>query len=656
MSEVNVIDLRDMIAWATAVIDVSTCDSTESKQRAETLARKLRARAASPIATLRSRFAMTENVEHVVWLLTALELDPELRAIPRFRAGISADVIIRIVYGPPPRLDALNDLGAQSVLRRYGLIEATEPRGHDRRQTWVIAPRVFAWLHGDDSMAPELSKLARVVDTIPVDTLAIRAEAVASAREAVTTQNAVVVASGMPGLGRRSLLVAAASEAGHDVLEVDAKRLAKDPDVLARELRLIARECRLLARVPLLRNVDSLVDEKDSSRVDLVGSELATEIESAVLVTCGLQRPQLRWGRSVIVVDVPQPSAAQRAALWRTCLRDAAESDGDHLASRYPLAPALIHDAACTIRARAVARAITPDDVSAGIRAVLDDRLGAFARPIDVTQTWDDLVVGQDQAMAIAELVARIRQRRRVYEQWGFAAKVGKGLGVSALFSGPPGTGKTMVAALIAKDLGLEVYQVDLGKLVSKWIGETEKQLGELFDAAEASQAILLFDEADSLFGKRTEMKSSNDRYANLETNYLLQRLESFTGICLLTSNHESNIDPAFQRRLSLHLRFDLPGEHEREALWRAMLPNDAPVAPNLDFASLARRFEMAGGHIRNAALRAAFLAADEESSISDTHLEYAARVEYEGMGKMVTPASSSRSSSGWPATISSTL
>ena len=285
---------------------------------------------------------------------------------------------------------------------------------------------------------------------------------------------------------------------------------------------------------------------------------------------------------------------------------------------------------------------------------MLDDRLGSFARRVEVTQTWDDLVLPPDQQQAIGELIARIRQRRRVYEQWGFAAKVGKGLGVSALFSGPPGTGKTMVAALIAKELGLELYEVDMGKLVSKWIGETEKQLGELFDAAEAGHAILLFDEADSLFGKRTDVKSSNDRYANLETNYLLQRLETFTGICLLTSNHESNIDPAFQRRLSLHLRFDVPDEAEREALWRAMLPAAAPVAPGIDFAGLARRFEMTGGYIRNACLRAAFLAADEDATITPAHLEHAARLEYEGMGKIAAPVASAPP--GWPPRLASTL
>src|SRR5690606_37106574 len=245
------------------------------------------------------------------------------------------------------------------------------------------------------------------------------------------------------------------------------------------------------------------------------------------------------------------------------------------------------------------------------------------------------LVVRADQIEAITYLVARIRQRRTVYEQWGFAAKVGKGLGTTPLFSGPPGTGKPMVAALIAQELGLELYQVDMAKVVSKWIGETERNLAALFDAAEAGHAILLFDEADSQFGKRTEVRSSNDRYANLETNYLLQRLESFAGVCLLTSNHETNIDPAFQRRLSLHLRFDLPEIEERARLWRSMLTTSAPVGNDINLNLLAKRYEMSGGSIRNAALRAAFFAADKKTPVTMELLERAARLEYEGLGKI---------------------
>ena len=380
--------------------------------------------------------------------------------------------------------------------------------------------------------------------------------------------------------------------------------------------------------VPLLANISAELAVAEVNH-------MLSMFEVPILVTCGWQRPVVKWDRPVVVVEMGKPTTAQLATLWHQKLGSGTEEDAQYLAERYPLAPALIHHAAEAAKARANGRELEPEDIYAGIRTVLDDRLGQYARRVTVTQTWDDLVLPQDQLDTIAELMARVRGRSKVYEQWGFAAKVGKGLGVSALFSGPPGTGKTMVAALIARDLGLELYQVDMAKVVSKFIGETEKNLAALFDAAEAGHAVLLFDEADALFGKRTDVKSSNDRYANLETNYLLQRLETFTGICLLTSNHESNIDPAFQRRMSLHLRFEVPDTDERAKLWRAVLPAAAPVAAGVDFGSLARRYAMSGGYIKNAALRAAFLAADEGSAITEAHLERAARVEYEGMGKL---------------------
>jgi hypothetical protein len=439
----------------------------------------------------------------------------------------------------------------------------------------------------------------------------------------------------MPGLGRRTLLAAAAREARLEVLEVDARRLAREAAALSRQLRAIARECRLRARVPLLANLDALTGDQEPNRLALVGAELAALEDGLVLATVGQERPAIAWDRPVILVELAQPATAQRARLWHAALGEGTAEDAALLADAYPLAPALIHRAAAAAKARAGGGPLAPDDIFGGIRAVLDDRLGRYAKRVAVTQSWQDLVLPVDQRATIVELVARIRERRRVYEDWGFAAKVGKGLGVSALFSGPPGTGKTMVAALIARDLGLELYQVDLAKVVSKWIGETEQHLAALFDAAEAGHAILLFDEADALFGKRTEVKSSNDRYANLETSYLLQRLETFTGICLLTSNHESHIDPAFQRRLSLHLRFELPEAAERAALWRAMLPGAAPTAAGIDFDALARRYAMSGGYIRNAVLRAAFLAANDGAAIGAPHLERAARLEYEVMGKL---------------------
>ena len=606
-------------------------------------------------AALKHRLGLSTSEMCVVMFLASVAESPETAGLVMRLApnGLTTEALRKLVFGEVGNVHAFRELGGTGKLRKFGLITRNDggtDELHDSRQTWTVSDRVLAWLYGDDSIDASCDRFAKLSDAAPLERLSMHADVLATAAQAMKAVRSVVIASGAPGLGRRSLLAAAAKEAGVAILEIDAKRLAKSGGELAKQLRLIARECRLLAVAPLIRNIDALVEDKDASKIDLVGTELVAELSTNVFVTCGVQRPQIRWERPMIVVEVKPPSSAQRAALWRTLL-DAEESDGEYLATAYPLAPAMVCAAAAATKARAVGRKLTSEDVELGIRAVLDDKLGNFAKRVDVTQRWDDLVIDREQAQSITELIARIRQRRTVYEQWGFASKVGKGLGVSALFSGPPGTGKTMVAALIAQELHLELYQVDMGKLVSKYIGETEKQLGEMFDAAEAGHAILLFDEADSMFGKRTDVKSSNDRYANLETNYLLQRLETFTGICLLTSNHESNIDPAFQRRLSLHLRFDVPDEDERAKLWLAMLPDAAPVTPNLDFAGLACRFEMSGGYIRNAALRAAFLAADEGTPISDAHLEHAARLEYEGMGKIVTPRAPQ-----WPSRLSSSL
>ncbi|MEO8551792.1 MAG: AAA family ATPase [Kofleriaceae bacterium] len=590
---------------------------------------------------LRDRLGLSDGELYTLVVMTAIALDDEAATLATRGGELTSRVLLEVIHGAANH-GGYRLLEEHGALRRLCLIERSDGGGrdlHESRYTWSVTRRVIGWLLGDATIDPAVRRFARLGERgRELDRLAVDDNARVRARAAIGSPGAIIVANGAPGSGRRSLLSAAATEANVCVLEIDAKRLSKDAPAFAKELRILARECRLFETMPLIRNVDALGDDRDHTRLELVGSELVAELATSVLATSGPQRPQLRWDRPVISIEINPPTSAQRATLWRELIPEASESDADYLATQYPLAPAVMHVAAKAALARSVGRTLTPTDIVEGIRTVLDDKLGNFAKRVQVTQTWDDMVLEQEQVNAIMELIARIGQRRTVYEQWGFAAKVGRGLGVSALFSGPPGTGKTMAAALIAQHLGLELYRVDMGKMISKWIGETEKQLGELFDAAEAGHAILLFDEADSLFGKRTEVRSSNDRYANLETNYLLQRLETFTGICLLTSNHESNIDPAFQRRLALHLRFNVPDEDEREKLWRAMLPDAAPVAADLDFAGLARRFAMSGGYIKNAALRAAFLAAEEGVPISARLLEYAARLEYEGLGKIVAP------------------
>lgn len=644
-------ELSDRVRWISQLLALRVASDDASRARATERLIEAHERVVSRPSEgtrhelLRERLGLSETELQVIWLLAAFAIDFATQQVMLNQTtvppALTLEVLRRIVYGERPSRVALQELASDGRLRRLALIDRND--GHpsespETRWTWTIAPRLLAWLHGDDRVDPALGSVAQMPSAAPsVDELAISAAALIDARKAILSPRSTIIASGSPGLGRRTLLTAVAGEAGLNVLYVDCTQLERAPEASKVQMRALARECRLLDRVPLLVNLDAVAtDSPDDSRSEALGREFVALLDTTtVLVTCGMQRPATRWGRPTIVIELEQPTSEQRARVWHDALGEGTAEGTHGLARMYPLAPAMIHHAAAAARARAGVEPIQSADLAAGIRAVLDDRLGQLARRVDIRQTWDDLVLPDDQMEAIVDLVARVRESALVYERWGFGAKVGKALGVTALFSGPPGTGKTMVAALIARDLGLELYQVDLARVVSKWIGESERNLAKVFDAAEAGHAILLFDEADALFGKRTEVRSSNDRYANLETNYLLQRLESFTGVCLLTSNHESNIDPAFQRRLSLHLRFELPDVEERARLWRTMLSTTAPVAKDVDYDALARRYELSGGSIRNAALRAAFFAAGKQTAIEMRHIERAARLEYEGLGKI---------------------
>ena len=309
-------------------------------------------------------------------------------------------------------------------------------------------------------------------------------------------------------------------------------------------------------------------------------------------------------------------------------------------AARYRLTGGQIERAARLAASHAPNGDVTSHDVHQGVRDTLDARMAALGTRIEWRQTWDDLVLPDDSVDELVEIIGRVRHRRRVLDEWGFADKVAKGFGVAVLFSGPPGTGKTMAAGLVAQALGLDLYQIDLSRMVSKYVGETEKNLAQVFDAAEAGHCILLFDEADALFSKRTEVKSSVDRYANLEVNYLLQRMESFAGITILTTNFDTAIDEAFRRRLAFRIAFPLPELEERQRLWQAIIPARA-LGRDVDFRDLATRFEMSGGYIKNAALRAAYLAAEDDTTIAMRHLLRAAAAEYASMGKVTMTGAS---------------
>lgn len=353
-----------------------------------------------------------------------------------------------------------------------------------------------------------------------------------------------------------------------------------------------------------------------------------------VVVCTTRDRLQIRGDRPTITVDCDRlPVAAIRAA-WARALPSLADF-APALAARFPLEPTIIREVADD--ARLVGdlgrREPTPSDVLASVRA----RVGVALRPgVKVRQpraTWDALVLPPERLGQLHEAVGRVHHQARVIDEWGFLPDRPGARGVRMLFYGPPGTGKTLSAEVLASALGTDLMVVDLSRLVSKWIGETEKNLAEVFLAAERSRSVLLIDEADALFGKRTEVSDAHDRYANLETAYLLTRIEAYDGLCVLSSNLRNNIDNAFMRRLEFVVEYSRPSRRERLRLWEAHIPATAPLAEDVNLNELASFYTIVGGLIKNAAVAAAFLAAEEDSPISRDHLLRAIRREYEKTG-----------------------
>jgi SpoVK/Ycf46/Vps4 family AAA+-type ATPase len=279
---------------------------------------------------------------------------------------------------------------------------------------------------------------------------------------------------------------------------------------------------------------------------------------------------------------------------------------------------------------------VTLADLNAACRLQSSPKLAALAKKIEPHYAWADIVLPTDRLAQLREICDQVRFRARVHEDWGFGRKLALGKGLAVLFAGPSGTGKTMAAEIIAGELGLDLYKIDLALVVSKYIGETEKNLARIFAEAEASNAILFFDEADALFGKRGEVGDAHDRYANLEVAYLLQRIEEYEGITILATNLRKNMDDAFVRRMQFIVEFPFPSERDRLRIWEQVWPASLPRDPALDLAFMARRCEIAGGNIRNVALAAAFLAAADGGVVTNQHLARATRREYQKMGKVV--------------------
>jgi hypothetical protein len=460
----------------------------------------------------------------------------------------------------------------------------------------------------------------------------------------------VVQVHGRYGTGRRSLIASVCRKQGLRLLRVDAAKLAGQPAAIFDDLlRLLARELMLQPTSICLENIDQLVAEEVPQAQSLRSIVEALQVPSSVTFLIG-ERPWSPEGVfhdgvfQRVALDLPDRTEAQR--IWTR------ELDGEFLnlkvglpqqaaaklAASFSLSPGQIHDAVASARTATLWKTgtdqITLDDLYRGCRQQSGQRLAKLASKVASKLGWDDLILPEKQLTQLRELETSIQNSSGVIQEWDFASRLPYGRGITALFSGPSGTGKTMAAGILARELGLDLYKIDLSRVVSKYIGETEKNLDRIFQQAEDSNAMLFFDEADALFGKRSAIKDAHDRYANIEIAYLLQKMEERLGVTILATNLKTNMDSAFVRRIRYSIEFPMPEYEQRLQIWNGALPEKICLAADVDLSLLALRLQVSGGSIMNVCVGAASLAYSPGGEIAMKHFLRAAKRELQKLGQ----------------------
>ncbi len=456
----------------------------------------------------------------------------------------------------------------------------------------------------------------------------------------------VTLMEGIGGTGKKSAAEALCRSWNLPLLMVNTANLLAEGGSLTTFYELIFREAKLQRSALCWERFDLLLSEdrnlKPGSETFIRG---LNDFRLPVFITSEKAwHPGSALGDKAFVhIEFDLPSYANRKQLWEVYLNGQAaketETEMDEVSDKFRFTPGQIKDASATAQYLASSRGerISTPDLYTACRVTSNQRLGNLARKIQPKYTWQDIVLPADQMAQLNEIADHVKYRHVVFSEWNFEKKVSLGKGMNVLFAGPSGTGKTMAAEIVAHELGLDLYKIDLSTVVSKYIGETEKNLDRIFTEAQGSNAILFFDEADAIFGKRSEVKDSHDRYANIEIAYLLQKMEEYEGISILATNLRKNLDEAFARRMHFSIEFPLPEEPDRLSIWRGVFPEEAPVADNVDLQFMARQFRVTGGNIKNIAFAAAFLSASDGGTIGIEHLIRATRREYQKMGRLCT-------------------
>jgi AAA+ superfamily predicted ATPase len=572
----------------------------------------------------------------------------------------TVNLVLNLLCDPGvERLGMLRRFADDAPLLRFELLERVSEPGRGRSsllsQTLFPDPAIVSWLLGKYLPHADLGADAELLRPEENGTDSLLGSGVAARLERVVDEQPVVVFYGPDQAGQLATARLLTARIERPLLKVNLAGVTQRDLSSLRALRLALRDARLTGAVPFLTNWDACL-EADGPPPSLVG-ELCDYPDLVIVGGEASWHPRgMERERKLLSIEFPIPAYTQRRALWSHFLGSEVPSDGRErelglvaLAGQFLLTSGQIRDAVASARDMAGARAaaVNRQDLFSSARIHSSPRLAGLARKIVPRYGWGDIVLPTDQLALLGEIIDTVRERPVVLEEWGVGRKLASSRGVTILFAGEPGTGKTMAAEIIAAELGLDLYKIDLSTVVSKYIGETEKNLERIFSEAQNSNAILFFDEADAIFGKRSEVKDAHDRYANIEISYLLQRMELYDGVTVLATNLRANLDEAFTRRLQFAVDFPFPEEDDRLRIWEALFPPGVPRHPDIDFSLLANRFKLAGGNIRNIIVSAAYLAASERengTSESDEHLGqvtmhhllHGTRRELQKMGRLV--------------------
>jgi SpoVK/Ycf46/Vps4 family AAA+-type ATPase len=543
-------------------------------------------------------------------------------------------------------------LAPDGVLRYWKLIDLGSDNSLLNKQL-LIDERILHYLQGILTIDPLLIGLTELPSTRPSQLMSSHqslVDKIVALWHLSSSQNIppVVQLCGSEIEDKIDIAQVVCHQLGRRISLLNCDRIPLNANDLTSFTRRLQRECILEQRVLLLNCDDTDLSDLEQ-RAAL--NQLMEEFSGFIVITTRIPLQELKC--KMIRFEIPKPEPQEQLITWQVSVdelktqlngqgalipnSEQLSQDLQALTSQFNLSTPTIRSA-CTA---AVGQLTTQSTFS--FKQALWENCRIQARPgldklaerIESKLTWEDLVLPPLQKYTLEQISAHVRQKAKVYENWGFAAKNRRGLGITALFSGPSGTGKTLAAGVLANELNLDLYKIELSSVVSKYIGETEQNLQRIFDSAESGGVILLFDEADSIFGKRSEVNDSKDRFANLEVSYLLQRMESYSGLAILTTNLQSNLDSAFMRRLRFVTQFSFPDAAHREKIWQRIFPSNTPTQ-ELNFKKLAQ-LNTAGGNIRIIALNAAFVAADAEEPVQMKHILTATQTEYEKLGKSLT-------------------